>query len=118
MGLLDDQMAEDAANMMDTDGFAERIGYTPLGGSMVYISAVVRRMTPVANPSTKQDVQPRAIIVVANADPPAGISSASMNTGGDTVTLALRIGGTVETHRIKLSKDAEPNDPGCLTLEI
>jgi hypothetical protein len=118
MGLLDDQMTDDAVNMMDTDGFAERIGYTPLGGRLVYIPAVVRRMTPIHNPSTNQDVQPRAIIVVANAAPPAGISSATMNTGGDTVTLALRIGGTIETHRIHLSKDAEPNDPGCLTLEI
>jgi hypothetical protein len=118
MGLLEDQMAEDAVNMMDTDGFAETIGYTPVGGVLVDIPAVVRRMTPIPNPASGQDIQPRAIIVVANAAPPAGISSASLNTGGDTVTLALRIGGTVETHRVKLPKTMEPNDPGCLTLEI
>jgi hypothetical protein len=118
MGLLEDQMSEDAANMMDVDGFAETIGYTPQGGSLVNIPAVVRRMTPIPNPASGQDIQPRAIIVVANAAPPAGISSATLNTGGDTVTLALRIGGMVETHRVKLSKTAEPNDYGCLTLEI
>ena len=118
MGMLNDQIAGDAvASFMDADGFAEAVIYTPKGGTPRTINAIVRRETPESQMGSAQDVQPRLLVIVAN-DPVLGIASNQVNYGGDTITLARRIGQTPSSLTIKMAKGQETNDPGCLSLEL
>lgn len=89
-------MADDViAVLLNTDEFAETIVYTPLNGSPLSIKAIVERNPPEPIGNPPKLVAGRMIITVAN-DALLGISSATINTGGDTVTLATRIGDSTK----------------------
>ena len=118
MSVFDDQVTDDVQRaFLDADGPAETIQYIPRVGASRYILAVIQRQTPVPLMGTTQDVTAKALVIVAN-HATRGISSATLDTGGDKIRFALRRGGTAESFPVKLSKAAETNDPGCLAMEV
>lgn len=107
MGLLDDVMASDAAAFADTDGFGESVVYTPRGGSPLTITAVVYRGDRMPAPGLAAGSVADLIVEVRNSST-LGVAMSSINTGGDTITVAKRLGGTAEAFQIVeiLSHDA------------
>jgi len=102
--------------------FGEEITYTPSNGSPRAILAIVDRNPPEDIPEAPVGGMQKSITIqVANRstsisdDDVGGISSAELDTGGDTVTLAVRIGGTPQVRPIaKLLEQ----DAGMLQLEV
>lgn len=97
MGLLDDVMASDAAALIDPDGFGEPVTYTPRGGSALSINAVVVRRLPDAVEESVSGFAPVMEIYIAN-DATKGVTA--VDTGGDVVAVADRIGGTARSHPV------------------
>ena len=100
---LRELMADDVLNvLLNEDEFAETIVYTALGDAPISVKAIVERNPPEPIGNPPKMVAGRMVITVAN-DALLGISSATINVGGDTVTLAPRIGATDKTmpiHRL------------------
>ena len=79
------------------------------------ITAIVDRGQPTGLDGAPHGNAPLATIEVAN-DPTIGISSSEVDTGGDKVEVALRIGETVQQRRI--TEVLENQDTGMMRLEI
>ena len=105
MGFLDDAMADDAAALVDSDVFGESVTYTPLGSSAVTINAVIDRSPPVLRDGSGKLRRPKMTAWIRNH---ATAGRTSINTGGDTITVAYRKGGTAEAFLVKgpLEQDA------------
>lgn len=112
MGQLNDIIAEDSAIFVDIDGFGETVTYNPLNGASVSIPAIVERDPPVTSPSPSMSKAPRMYISIRNK---ATVGRTSIDTGGDTITVAYRYGGTAEAHPVRriLKQDA-----GMWVLEV
>lgn len=94
--------------------FGEDIKYLPNGGGEREIRAVVDRELPAEIPGAGQGQSSVIIIIVANSAT-TGISASEIDTGGDKVELAMRMGETVKQRRItKMIQQ----DAGMLTLEV
>ena len=93
--------------------FAEAITYRPRVGDTRVINAVVNRSppAPLGPPGT---LAAQLTIAVANSEE-TGISAAELDTGGDSIDVALRVGGTPETRRIAR---LAVQDAGILVLEV
>jgi hypothetical protein len=124
MGLLEDQLLDDAVNVfVDDDGFGEIVTYTPSqasqskGATPRTIKAVIVRDPPIPDNADASFIMPKMICTVAN-DPVAGIASSQVDYGGDTVTVAYRIGTTAKAYQIRQTKLYENNDAGCVTVEL
>lgn len=109
-GLLDDQLEQDAIHgFLDTDVFAESVTYTPKNGVAVTRNAVVMRGVPEPLESNSQTQPfgktPNLIVWIAN-DATNGV--ATVDTGGDTITVAKKKGGTAEAFSVAviLEQDA------------
>lgn len=98
MGMLDDIMADDAQAFADADLLpgGESVTYTPVGGSPVTFSANVNR--DVLVPSDAGDGMVAAVEVFIRRHVTLGRTS--INTGGDTITLAQRYGGTARAFMV------------------
>lgn len=96
MSIFDDIMAADAQAVCGGE-FSEAVVYTPSNPSASNpkrtINAVIQRNPPAPLRAAPDYIGPRMIVQVAN-DATLGISSASLDTGGDTITVAYRIGAT------------------------
>jgi len=92
--------------------FGESVTYTPLNGSARVITAVVDREPPA--PAGSPVSEPRIEVTVYN-DATTGISTAELNTGGDMLTAAWRIGGDEQARRIV---GVVQQDSGMVTLEV
>jgi hypothetical protein len=89
--------------------FAETVTYTPLNGTAVSRRAVVVRGVPEpleSNSQTQQYGKAVNLIVWIANDATNGV--ASVNTGGDRITVARRLGGTAEAFQVAviLEQDA------------
>lgn len=106
MGILDDILAADAQAFADADLMvgSESVTYTPRGGTAVTFDANVSRDVPILADSGDGYV-PSIQVFVRNH---ATLGVTSVNTGGDTVTIAERRGGTARTHQVRevLEQDA------------
>jgi hypothetical protein len=94
-----DQMKVDfVACVLNTDECAEDITYTPKGATAKPIKAIVERkgISPAGENSGRILID-QVEIIIAN-DAVYGV--ASINKGGDTVSLPDRIGGTITTYRV------------------
>lgn len=114
MGLLNQVYADDAAfAFTDTDVFAESIVYTKRSGATRTINAVVDR-----DPLEDQNghVVHAIYITVANSTT-LGIALSELNTGGDRVTLAPRLGQDTETMDL-LPKNLISQDAGMLRFRL
>jgi hypothetical protein len=113
-------LADDAANVFLAE-FAEDVTYNPVtptpANPVRSIRAVVTRQPPQPHPAMGDYVQPKMLIQVAN-DATLGISSATLDTGGDTITVAYRIGGSTGDYRIAIPQGRESHDAGMLLLEL
>jgi hypothetical protein len=103
---------------------AEEIVYRPAGGDEDddrTIRAVVDRKPPEQIAEIGSNVQAKMVLVVRNVqaavadDSFGGISSDELDTGGDTLTLPERVGGTARAFRIVQLID---HDDGMLTLGV
>lgn len=85
-------LAADMATVFLAD-FGETVTYVPLSGSERSISAIVDRAPPMppAGSPVKAGLAPKITAEVAN-DSTNGITSSELNTGGDKLKLAVRIG--------------------------
>lgn len=97
MGLLDTVMAADMAGVLDTDEFGESITYTPTSGSAVAITAIVDRAPPEAVNEFGEILAGVMRVQIANV---ATTGVTSVDTGGDTITVAYRKGGTAAAYRV------------------
>lgn len=92
----------------------ESVTYNPRAGGARVITAIVNRNPPAPVGTPDGLVLPRMIVTVENDDT-SGISSATIDCSGDTITLAERSGGTAEEHPIsRLAND----DGGLVTVWI
>ena len=94
--------------------FVETVVYTPAGGRPRSIDAVVNREPIAAKPETPRGVAPRIEVTVRN-DVTLGISSSEIDLGGDTVTLARRIGETAAARPVRRIVG---QDAGAMTVEL
>lgn len=116
MGLLSDQLADDAAMIFgDTEAVPgmESITYTPRNGTARTINAVVNRNPP--ETAAGNGLKPSMTITVAN-HATLGIDITTFNAGGDYVTLGTDTGDT--TKRICLHGKPITQDAGMLTFEV
>ena len=114
MGFLDDALAEDAAIFVDLDGFGEEVTYTPRVGDAREINAQVQREVRETDEDYQGSLVPSIIVEVRNSAT-LGISSDEVNTGGDKITLAERIGGTA---RAMLITEVLSQDAGIMRLRL
>ena len=78
----------------------ETITYNPVGGSPVSMRAIVRRYVPQENPQSPGRGNVKHIeIQIPNS---ATEGRASIDTGGDTVTIADRVGGATADRAVLL----------------
>lgn len=91
----------------------ESIIYVPRTGSSRTIKAQVFRDPVHLDPSVPR---PKMRIIVAN-DSTIGISSSELDTGGDQIEVAYRIGQTAQRYNINRSPGAG-EDPAALYLEL
>lgn len=107
----------DAAAFVNSDDFAETVTYTKTNGNTRQISAVVVRDPPARLDSRGVVVTPRLEVYVANSAT-TGISGAELDTGGDTITVAVRPGGIPQALSINLSTASDSQDAGILQLDL
>lgn len=105
-------MIDTAPEFLST--FGETVTYYPKAGGSREITAVVTRGQPAELDGAPHGHADRLTIQVAN-DATTGISSDEVDTGGDEVKLARRIGETAANKRITklISQDA-----GMMELEL
>jgi len=98
MGFRDQVKADFLANVLNTNECAESISYTPKGAPAKTITAIVDRkgISPAGENSLCTLID-QVEIIIAND---AAYGVASINKGGDTVSLPDRIGGTNVTFRV------------------
>lgn len=94
--------------------FGETVTYWPAGGGSRSITAVVNHERPEGLDGAPHGSAPLLAIEVAN-DSTSGISSNEVDTGGDKVELAVRIG---ETAQKRLIKKIISQDAGMMRLEL
>jgi hypothetical protein len=121
MSVFDDVLAADATNTFLGE-FAETVTYTPFAPSVSNatrsIQAVVFRLPPAPANADPNWVTPKMVVHVANSST-LGISSAQIDTGGDTLTVAYRPGETATAIPIALPKGTAPGmDAAMLTIEL
>lgn len=112
MGLLDDQINIDGEAFTDTDAFGETVTYTPAGGQAVTIKAVVVRDPPEAQDVIGNVRTPVMDVWIRND---STYGRTSINTGGDTITVAYRNGGTTAAYAVRHVLD---QDNGMWHLRI
>lgn len=81
------------------DVFGETVTYLPAGGGSRSIKAIVDREMPAGLPGVTNVHTSVCFIEVAN-DVTVGISTAELNTGGDKVSLKVRINEIAQQRRI------------------
>ena len=120
MTAFDDILAADAVNMAGGE-FSEPVIYTPSspsgGNPTRTIQAVIQRNPPATVSGNPNYITPKMIVVVANSAT-EGIASATMDTGGDTITVAYRPGETAVAYRIHLPDGTGSMDAALLTFEL
>lgn len=121
VALMDDAVLQADAELVLTE-FGEEITYTPSGGSPRSILAIVDRNPPEDIPEAPAGGMQKGIMIeVANRetsiadDDIGGIGSAEVDTGGDIVTLAVRIGVAAQVRPIARIIE---QDVGMLQLEV
>lgn len=95
---------------------AEPIVYTPVTGSPRNIQGIVTRNPPMVDLATQQEARPKMTVMVEN-NAVTGISTAEIDTGGDTITVAYRVGTTPQAYALGF----DPNDGqtgNMITLEL
>ena len=113
---LADRIVTDAGTVfLNSDHFAETVTYYPhrFGAAATprSISAVVVRRQ-VSTFAPDEQIVPEFEVHVANSST-TGISSSELNTGGDRIGLAVRIGETATRRTIQ---DLSEHDEGMLVL--
>ena len=113
-------LAQDAVAFL-TD-FSETVTYHPASGESRQIKAVVDRSPPADLPGAPAGaLAPKATIAVANRataisdDTIGGISTSELDTGGDMIALAVRIGQDPTQRPLKRVVN---QDAGMITLEV
>ena len=94
--------------------FGEDVKYLPRGGGEREITAVVDREAVAEFAGSGQGQSLIIVVIVANSAT-TGIATSEVDTGGDKIELAMRLGETVKQRRITkiIGQDA-----GMLTLEV
>ena len=107
------ELIDSAESFLNTLG-SEAIIYLPAGGGERPIDAIVDRDQPAELGDAPHGHAPLAVIAIRN-DETEGISSAELDTGGDKVRYAVRLGKDPQDRRITgiISQDA-----GMLRLEV
>lgn len=112
---FDDDFAADALPDLLTE-HGEAVTYKPNGGGSRSIDAIVNRNPPAASEAASQGlIAPGRMLLTVENDATSGISTDEIDTGGDKVTVALRVGGTATDRPItQLVND----DGGCTTFWV
>lgn len=99
-----------------TAHFAEEVTYLPAKGTARVISAVVDRSPPTTLPEIpgRSNAVTQFNIEVEN-DPSTGISADELDTGGDRIEVAARVGGIATSKSIRRIVS---QDDGMIVLEV
>lgn len=114
---LADRIVSDAGNVfLNSDHFAESVTYYPFrmqpgARTARTIKAVVTR-NQVSTFNPDEQIVPEFEVRVAN-DSTTGISSAELNTGGDQIAMAVRVGETPTRRSVQTLIE---HDEGMLVL--
>lgn len=108
-----DQALIDTAEDFQTV-FGDTVTYKPRGGGTRSISAVITRERPEGLDGAPHGHAPVVTIEVIN-DSTTGISSDEVDTGGDNVNLAVRLGDTPQDRPIV---NIISTDAGMMRLEL
>lgn len=112
-GYLDQIMADyDASAFVDPDVFGEEIIYKPLAGAPVKINAIVVRDPPEFRSVAGASRRPKMLVYVRNHRTKG---RESINTGGDRVHVAYRIGSCAEDFSVT---GPVTQDAGMWQLEL
>jgi hypothetical protein len=114
MSGFQDMLAADAAIFVNADEFGEAVVYVPRNGATRSISAQVQREVPEGDEQLQGTITPSLFVTVRNSNS-IGISSAEVNTGGDKVRLAQRVGGATKDCPII---EVVSQDPGMMKLRL
>lgn len=114
MGILNSIISDlDAAAFTDPDLFGEEVTYTPRGGEPRTINADVQRDPPVEiDLPGGQARRPKMIVTIRNH---ATLGADAIDSGGDTITVAYRLGGTAQAHAVGAPL---ASDEGCWKLPV
>jgi len=115
MTLRERIIADAGSVFLNADHFAESVTYYPhrfgtQATPRVITAVVIRNQVAVFNPD--EQIVPEFEVRVAN-DSATGISSEELNTGGDQIKLAVRIGETATKRTIQIMSE---HDDGMLVL--
>jgi hypothetical protein len=113
--------AAQAKVLLDQHG--ETVIYTPLGGSPRNVKAIVNRNPPEPLPGVPNTQGKFILVTVIETEPLlaisddgyGGIESATVNTGGDTITVADRMHATATARPVK---KVVSQAGGMMTLEV
>ena len=120
-------MTEQASGLLkDADDFldawGEQITVNPRSGGSRVIDAVVDRNPPRVQPEAGQGMTKNLDVIVKNVASPrttehphGGYATSEVDRGGDTVTLAVRVGGADQTRPIR---DIVDQDEGMARYEL
>lgn len=92
---LASRLDDDAAIFVRVEDFGETITYTPRDGSPVSIPALVKREGPSPETEGNFGMRPHNLTIYIRND--ATYGRTSIDTGGDSVTLARRVGDATTT---------------------
>lgn len=102
MSNLTDQLAADAAAILNVNEFGTSVSYTPSGGSARTIPAIVTYNLPSVPGETASGLKTLtgdASVAIANTST-AALGTASIAVNRDTITMPSREGGTSRTWAI------------------
>jgi hypothetical protein len=122
MSMINDIFAADVAAVHGASGeFAEAVTYTPSSPTgdnpTRTIYPIIQRDPPAPMNAAADYITPKMIFTIPN-DQTTGISSATMDVGGDTITVAYRPGTTAEPWKIRLPSGPGSMDAAMLTFEL
>ena len=112
---LAERIIKDTTAFLNTGHFAESISVSDGNGITRSIKAIVVRNAPAV--LSQNNLTPLLQIYVAN-DPVAGFSSAIIDTGKATATVARRIGEAPRSFGVRFAPEKDVMDPGMLKLEL
>lgn len=114
MGILNDIISDlDAYAFTDPDAFGEEVTFTPRNGVARTINADVQRDPPVEiSVPGGQARRPKMIVTLRNH---ATLGASSIDSGGDTITVAYRLGGTAQAFAVGAPM---AQDAGCWKVPL
>lgn len=108
--------AADSLSPWITGSHGETVVYVKADGTRRTIQATIIRNPPAVDPATGRDVAPKMRVLVRN-HPTLGIASTELDTGGDKIEVAYRVGTAAQAYAVAWNPD-DDQAGGMLNLKL